>query len=34
VFSHVAEATRGVLDTTTIADAITSPGNVGLPAAS
>lgn len=34
VFSRVAEATRGVLDTVTIADAIASPGSIGLPAAS
>jgi DNA-binding IscR family transcriptional regulator len=34
VFSRVAEATRGVLDTVTIADAIASTGSIGLPAAS
>lgn len=34
VFYRVAEATRGILDTTTIADAIAAPGAVGLPAAS
>jgi Rrf2 family protein len=34
VFFRVAEATRSVLDTTTIADAITSPGSVELPAVS
>jgi Rrf2 family protein len=34
VFGRVAEATRGVLDSVTIAEAIAAPGGIGLPAAS
>jgi Rrf2 family protein len=34
VFGRVAEATRGVLDSVTIADAIAAPGGIGLTAAS
>jgi hypothetical protein len=34
VFAKVAEATRGVLDTATIADAIADPAVSGLTAAS
>ena len=34
VFARVADATRGVLDTVTVADAIAAPKRVDLPAAS
>jgi Rrf2 family protein len=34
VFARVADATRAVLDTVTVADAIAAPDRVGLPAAS